>query len=138
MLKGDGFSLIEIMVVVAIILILTTIAILIYTSPSIKTLAKKARAKEELHMIQIALEAYHTDLKRYPPESNWMDELLGEGVLIYNTERVSYIGKIPKDPFSPDNYYNYSLSNGIYYIWSVGPDGENDSHTDDDIVKTNS
>ena len=138
MLIRSGFSLIEIMVVVAIILILTTIAILIYTSPSIKILAKKARTKEELQMIQIALEAYHTDLKRYPPESNWRNELLGKGVLIYNTEGVSYISKIPKDPFSPNDYYNYSLSSGVYYIWSVGPDGENDNHTDDDIVKTNS
>jgi len=137
MFTRSGFTLIELMVVIAIILILSTIAILIYTSPNIKTLAKKARAKEELHMIQIAVEAYHTDLKRYPPEINWMDELLGKGVLIYNTKEVSYISKIPKDPFSPDDYYNYSLSNGVYYIWSVGPDGENDNHADDDIVKSN-
>lgn len=122
------------MVVIVIILILSTIAILIYTSPNIKVLTKKARAKEELHMIQIALEAYYTHLKKYPPEDNWMNELLGKGILIYNTDGNNYLNKIPEDPFSKNEYYHYSLSNGIYYIWSVDPDMEDNNHTEQMMI----
>jgi general secretion pathway protein G len=80
-----GFTLIELMIVMAIIAILATIAIPIY----VRTLqrAKEATLKEDLHTMRTAIDSYTVD-KEKAPES--LDDLVQAG----------YLKSIPVDPIT--------------------------------------
>ena len=154
--NGKGFTLIELMVVIAIILVLALIAVPAYRN--MQTRAKRARVQEDLRNIATALEAFYVDWNQYPdagtgnPPTKWINELTGGNEGSENaTVNVSgkttatgedapivYIKHIPDDPFNPGNKYHYSVSGDTWTLWSVGPDGEDDSGGDDDIVRTNS
>ena len=78
-----GFTLVELMIVMAIIAILATIAIPIY----VRTLqrAKEATLREDLHTMRTAIDSYTVD-KEKAPES--LDDLVQAG----------YLKSIPVDP----------------------------------------
>ena len=165
--SGKGFTLIELMVVIAIILILALIAVPAYRNMQIR--AKKARVQEDLRNIATALEAFYVDWNVYPGQDDGTnpdptqdvtattmtgkiaDELTGAGgSAVINASGnttatgeaapITYIKSIPDDPFSPGNKYYYQVggtNHDQYWIWSVGPNGTNDSHAGDDIVRSN-
>ena len=80
-----GFTLVELMIVMAIIMILATIAIPIY----VRTLqrAKEATLREDLHTMRTAIDSYTID-KEKAPES--LDDLVQAG----------YLKSIPLDPMT--------------------------------------
>jgi prepilin-type N-terminal cleavage/methylation domain-containing protein len=63
-LKEQGFTLIELLVVITIIGILAAIALPNYIKAKDK--AKEAEVKANIHAIQVAIERYEVDQKRYP------------------------------------------------------------------------
>ena len=143
--SGKGFTLIELMVVIAIILILALIAVPAYRNMQIR--AKKARVQEDLRNIATALEAFYVDWNQYPGESDWQDELTGAGATINKSNAttstgeegpITYIKEIPDDPFNPGNKYSYDLSDDgeTWTLSSAGPDGT--PGNDDDITRSNS
>ena len=64
-MKRRGFTLIELMVVIAIIIILAAIAIPNYLSMTAR--AKRSRVASDFAAIATALETYRTDWNQYPP-----------------------------------------------------------------------
>lgn len=86
--RYDGFTLIELMIVMLIIGILASIAIPSYLS-SIKN-AKEAVLKEDLHVIRDAIDSYTMD-KQKAPQS--LDDLVQAG----------YLKSIPADPMTHAN-----------------------------------
>ena len=157
--SGKGFTLIELMVVIAIILILALIAVPAYRNMQIR--AKKARVQEDLRNIATALEAFYVDWNQYPPADDWIKELTGaDDASINNSDNktatgedggIVYIKSIPNDPFAKTSAdskaYHYYVSGDTWYLWSVGPNGDNDtgdtpSSSDfpkgDDVGRTNS
>ena len=80
-----GFTLVELMIVMAIIMILATIAIPIY----VRTLqrAKEATLREDLHTMRTAIDSYTVD-KEKAPET--LDDLVQAG----------YLKSIPVDPIT--------------------------------------
>jgi general secretion pathway protein G len=84
----DGFTLIELMIVIAVIAILATIAIPRYLS-SIKA-AKEAVLKEDLHVIRQQIDAYTNDKEKAPQA---LDDLVSAG----------YMKSIPEDPMTHSN-----------------------------------
>jgi prepilin-type N-terminal cleavage/methylation domain-containing protein len=64
---GRAFTLIELLIVVAIIAILAAIAVPNFLEA--QTRAKVSRVKADLRVISIALEVYCVDEKKYPPNS---------------------------------------------------------------------
>ena len=84
--RGEGgFTLVELMIVMAIIMILATIAIPIY----VRTLqrAKEATLREDLHTMRTAIDSYTVDKEKAPDS---LDDLVQAG----------YLKSIPIDPMT--------------------------------------
>ncbi|WP_268235730.1 type II secretion system protein [Edaphobacter dinghuensis] len=81
----QGFTLLELMIVMVIIALLAAIAIPSYTN-NIRN-AKEAVLKEDLHTMRTAIDSYTVD-KQKAPQS--LDDLVQAG----------YLKSMPKDPFT--------------------------------------
>lgn len=104
----DGFSLIELLVVMIILGILATLITGNFMT-SLKT-AHDAARKIDLENIQKALESYYADNSAYPATLTFGDELS-----VTNSEGVKrvYMVKIPNDPKSGS--YEYASTDGTSY-----------------------
>jgi type II secretion system protein G len=119
--KEHGFTLMELIIVIAVIAILLGIAL-----PRIRGMVEEgntAKAASELRALQAAVESYYIhNNKQYPEmDDTWQNALV--------SARPKLIGSPLKDPFSSSgDQYRYAKSrNNLYYIiWSVGPDGRAD------------
>ena len=132
--SGKGFTLIELMVVIAIILILALIAVPAYRNMQIR--AKKSRAQEDMRNIATALEAYYVDWNTYPssltPLTGSADSTTSSNTGTSATGEVgpiTYMAQLPTDPFSPGADYNYSV-NSDYDAWVLYTATYNISGTD--------
>jgi general secretion pathway protein G len=83
-----GFTLVELMIVMAIIAILVTIAIPIYGRSVQK--AKEAVVREDLHVMRTAIDSYTVDKEKAPTS---LDDLVQAG----------YLKSIPIDPMTSRN-----------------------------------
>lgn len=89
-----AFTLIELLIVVAIIAILAAIALPNFLEA--QTRSKVARTKSDLRTIATALEAYHVDNKAYPQAA----AIFPPQRLHPLTSPVAYITSLPIDPFA--------------------------------------
>ena len=131
----EGFTLIEVMVAVAVIALVASVVL-----PKTYYLVDKAkltRTRSELNSIKTALEAYYEEHKEFPPGGYYhSDSAKGD----LNQWLADYIDReIEGDPWRGEYEYGY-LPGDYCYIGSWGPDRERDSepessHTaeDDDI-----
>jgi prepilin-type N-terminal cleavage/methylation domain-containing protein len=97
-----AFTLIELLIVIAIILILIAIALPNFLEAQIR--ARVTKAKGEIRTLGIAYESYYIDFKVYPAESEHnilTDPTRGwnESGLKWLTTPIKYITSIPFDPF---------------------------------------
>jgi general secretion pathway protein G len=83
--RADGFTLIELMIVMALIVILAGIATVTYIN-SIQR-SKEAVLKSDLFRMRDAIDQYYADKNTYPPS---LDALVSE----------KYLRAIPVDPFT--------------------------------------
>ena len=81
----DGFTLVELMIVMLVIAVLLGLAVPKYTS-SVRQ-AKEAVLKEDLHVLRGAIDAYTVDKQKAPAS---LDELVSAG----------YLKALPEDPFT--------------------------------------
>ncbi len=86
--QGAGFTMIELLIVISIMLILMLIAVPKYTV-AIKS-AREAVLREDLHVMRAAIDSYTMD-KQKAPQS--LDDLVQEG----------YLKNIPEDPITHSN-----------------------------------
>jgi len=132
-----GFTLIEMLVVLAILVLLMSMV-----GPRILGSRKKAdisAAKSQIGMLRASLEGYTLDMKDFPSTEQGLVALI-EAPADEEAKKKwdgPYISKssIPKDPWGHDYQYEYPPSHGkdsYPDIWSLGPDGED--NTDDDVV----
>lgn len=97
--KIKAFTLIELLIVVAIIAILAAIAVPNFLEAQVR--AKSARAKSDLRMLATGIESYYVDWSRYPPDG---DDISPPNFAIFPrmvvlSTPVAYITNIPEDPF---------------------------------------
>lgn len=98
-----GFTLIELMVVVAIIAILA--GILIPNFVNARAQAQTAACESNLRSIATSLELYYTDNQVYPTASNASVQ-----PSLLTTNGVAYLDNTPKDPAAQTASATYSLT----------------------------
>ena len=112
-----GFTLVELLVVVSIIGLLSTLAIVALGSA--RTKARDAKRVSDMRQIATALEMYFSDNDYYPSVASAIN--LGEdGALTFSETNafnndgagIIYMGSVPKPPTPPaDKYYVYKSLN---------------------------
>jgi type II secretion system protein G len=102
-----AFTLIELLIVVAIIAILAAIAVPNFLEA--QTRSKVSRVRADLRSLKLALEAYRTDNNGYPTGRDCADitkpgypEGPSKYRLILVTTPIAYITSLPDDPFKTD------------------------------------
>ena len=114
-LSDRGFTLLELMIVLAIIGVLVTIAV-----PNLKTSITRAREavlREDLFQMRDALDQFYADNGKYPSR---LEDLVSE-----SEKSKSYLRSIPRDPFTgaPD-WITVALDTedgGVFDIHSASP-----------------
>lgn len=118
--RDDGFSLIELMVVLVIIGLLTSIVVVVALPGQDKALITKAQA--DIRTISQAVEMYRLDTRRYPSTEDGIEILLrAPSEASYRTE--GYIKTMPVDPWGNAYQYLYPGERGTFDIFSLGADG---------------
>ena len=123
--RDAGFTLIEIMVVIAIIGILATLVV-----PKIMGRPDEARAvaaKQDVGTIVQALKLYRLDIGRYPTTDQGLKALVEKPTsepVPQNWKMGGYLDSLPKDPWG--NIYQYANpgTNGEIDVYSYGSDGK--------------
>lgn len=116
----SGFSLIELMVVIVIMGLLTTIVVVNVLPSQDRAMVEKART--DVHMIEQAIELYRLDTRRYPTLEDGLDVLIAppRG----NSLRTEpYIRSLPLDPWGNPYQYLFPGENGAFDVFSFGADG---------------
>ena len=134
-----GFTLIELMVVIAILGILATIVVPRMVGRVDK--ANQSKAMTEIKGFQTALEAFRLDIGRYPSSSEGLTALIRApgGVDQDKYQKGGYLQapEIPKDPWGHDYVYvSPGLHNEDYDIESYGKDGRDGGKGDDADVES--
>jgi general secretion pathway protein G len=80
-----GFTLIELMVVISLIVVLASMGLVQYRNSVVR--AKEAALKEDLFRMRDAIDQYYADKNQYP---GTIDSLVSDG----------YLRKVPDDPFT--------------------------------------
>jgi len=83
--REGGFTLIEVMVVMALIVVLASVGLTLYTNSVIR--AKESVLKEDLYRMRDAIDQYYADQGKYP---STLQDLVSD----------KYLRAIPVDPFT--------------------------------------
>lgn len=122
--KQQGFTLIEIIVVVVIIGILAT-----FVAPKFmgKTdTARITKAKSDILSLESALDLYKLDNFTYPTTDQGLEALItmpSSDPAPTNWQQGGYIKKLQKDPWQRDYLYLSPGEHGEIDIYSLGADG---------------
>lgn len=113
--KRPAFTLIEVLIVVAILIVLMT-ALMVTVVPSLNK-GRDGRRKADLHKIATVLEEYYNDKGMYPDRmsvANVSD--CGEG-----TALSEYLRYVPCDPITkrPYAYYPQTCASGLCKVYGI-------------------
>lgn len=119
----NGFTLIEVMVVVVILGILAAVVV-----PKIMSRPEQARivkVKQDILAIQSALDLYKLDSGFYPSTDQGLQALITKPTsdpIPHNWKSDGYLQQLPTDPWG--QHYQYMNDNDKLRIFSYGPKGK--------------
>lgn len=123
--KRNGFTLVELMVVIFILGLLTTIVVINVLPSQDRAMVQKARA--DIATLGQALEMYRLDNLSYPGSSDGLQALIAPPASLATTARYrqgGYIKKLPNDPWGrPYQYDNPGRQGPGFDLYSLGADG---------------
>jgi general secretion pathway protein G len=122
MRRQDGFTLVELMVVMLIISVLAAIAIPAYIA-SLRN-AREAVLKEDLHVMRQAIDSYVMDKEKGPQS---LDDLVQAG----------YLKEVPTDPMTHSNSTWVTATSDVLESVDQSDPGINDVHSGSDEQGTN-
>jgi general secretion pathway protein G len=119
----QGFTLIEIMVVVVILGILAALI-----APNVIGRIDEARvtaARNDIRTIESAMQLYRMDNFRYPSTNEGIDALVNKpDDPDIKWPEGGYIPRLPRDPWNRPYLYLQPGNNGEYDLYTFGRDGE--------------
>ena len=125
--RKKGFTILELMIVIAVIAILVGIALPRFKG--MKDEGKIAKAKGELRTLQTAIESYNMHIGSYP-----------SSLASLTTATPNLVGAtLPTDPFTTSSNYGYVTDGDYFVVYSVGPGGNGSASIDDEgeVTETN-
>lgn len=131
----QGFTLIEIMVVIVILGILAAMVV-----PRIMSRPEEARiakAKQDIRAVETALDLYKLDNFNYPTTEQGLEALVTQPTSPPVPKRYreeAYLKKVPTDPWQNPYQFLNPGEHGAIDIFSLGPDQQ---LSDDDIGNWN-
>jgi general secretion pathway protein G len=130
--RSRGFTLIELVLVLSIIAIL--VAAVALNSKGFLDTAHDTTLQSDIQRISVALTAYEAGAGRPPSTDQGLDALVNKPTKgIIPDKWHAYLDELPTDPWKQPYHYRYpaTKSKKQYDIWSVGPDGQD--NTADDV-----
>ena len=129
--KRRGFTLIEVLLVLAILVILSTMVTLGFQ----RTLSRSkiSAALAQIDLFETPLNMYQMDMLSLPATNDGLDALIQVPSSGYQEKwQGPYLGDdaIPPDPWGQPYHYEM-IDAERYRIWSAGPDGQDG--TEDDV-----
>lgn len=123
--EQNGFTLVELMVVIFILGLLTTIVVINVLPSQDRAMVEKARA--DIATLGQALEMYRLDNLSYPSSSDGLQALVAAPGSLSGVSRYrkgGYIKKLPDDPWGrPYQYDNPGRQGPGFDLYSLGADG---------------
>ncbi|MDG2090911.1 MAG: type II secretion system major pseudopilin GspG [Gammaproteobacteria bacterium] len=128
----NGFTLIEIMVVVAVIALLG--AMIGPTLFNKVQQAEETRVAQDIRAIESALRFYRLDNYRYPTQGQGLNALINTPADAEDRWNGPYLESMPLDPWGQTYLYAYPSTNGRDFdVYTLGADQqENGEGTDQD------
>ena len=122
----EGFTLVELMVVIVIIGLLATIVVINVLPSGDK--AKSVRAKADISTIEGGLDMYKLQNGSYPTTAQGLEALVRapSGVNASTYQPGGYLkgSKVPNDPWGRPYLYASPGTHGEADVWSFGADGK--------------
>ncbi|TPW17690.1 MAG: proteinral secretion pathway protein G [Halothiobacillaceae bacterium] len=118
----QGFTLIEVMIVVVILGILAAIVV-----PKIMDRpeqAKITKAKQDIRTLEGVLNLYRLDNSNYPTTDAGLEALIQKPSNAPQWKEGGYIDRLPKDPWGKEYQYLNPGTHGAIDIFTLGADGQ--------------
>lgn len=121
----NGFTLVELMVVIVIIGLLATVVMLNVLPSQDRAMIGKARA--DISVLEQAMESYRLDNLAYPANEAGLAALVTAPAGLERADRYrpgGYVRRLPDDPWGNPYQYRAPGEHGAFDIVSLGADGE--------------
>ena len=131
--RPQGFTLIEVLLVLAILVILASLVTVSYVN--IGRNSRRSQARIQLGVFKQALGLYQLDIGTFPATNQGLEALRTAPGDLRNPAKWNgpYLSsEIPLDPWEMPYQYE-APSNDSFKIWSFGPNGENENGAGDDV-----
>ena len=121
--KRQGFTLVELMVVIVIIGLLATVVAINVLPSQDRAMVGKARA--DISVLEQAIETYRLDNLTFPDDLNALTTAPANLAQPERYRQGGYIRRLPEDPWgNPYQYRRQSAHGGQFDVYSLGADGK--------------